>query len=338
MRPVAVADQDAILRLSENGGRTLTTLPADPAFLEKRIKRSIHAFYPEVSEPGNEAYTFVLEDMRDGRLVGISGVFARTGGFEPFYSYERCRTANRYPPLHINQTIEWLECRTWHKGPSEMGSLYLQADARGRGVGKLLSLGRLLFMAAFPRRFEQEVIAEIRGWQDESGRSPFWEGVIRPFFGTAFEKMDAVSGSGDKDFLGALLPKHPIYCNLLPEEVCAVIGRPHREAEPAMRLLLNEGFRATDSVDVFDAGPMIRATLPDLRTSRPQPIQSIETPIADTQNAPSPAGILFRRSLDFRAILTASAPDATGCIHLSKTDLQKLDHPKADELAYYSLT
>jgi len=123
MRPVRERDLDAVLRLSAGGGKTLTTLPEDPAFLSKRIRRSIHAFYPEVVEPGNEAYTFVLEDASKGALLGVSGVFARTGGFEPFYSYERICEDNVYEPLGIRQTIERLECRTWHKGRSELGSL-----------------------------------------------------------------------------------------------------------------------------------------------------------------------------------------------------------------------
>ena len=335
IRPARADDLDGVMRLSAAGGHMLTTLPEDRDFLDKRIKRSIHAFYPEVSEPGNESYTLLLEDMRSGELHGISGFQAKTGGFQPFYTYERVRAENSYPPLGIQQKIERLECRTWHDGPSELGSLYLLPEARGRGVGKLLSFSRLLFMALFPERFEDTVIAEIRGWLDESGISPFWRSVIEPFFGRDFQKMDAFSGIGEKDFLRALLPKHPIYCDLLPREVRSVIGRAHVEAEPAKQLLLKLGFRETDYVDVFDAGPMIEARLGDLPTStKGQKVASLRVSEEQVVKA-SPVGILFKNELDFRAVLVAEAPGGSGAI--SVNEAQKAALGAASGYTYYPL-
>ena len=329
-RPVRESDLDAVVALSEGGGKTLTTLPQDRDFLSRRISRSMHAFYPEVVEPGNEAYTFVLEDTETGHVYGISGAYARTGGYEPFYTYERVQTRNHYGPLKIDQMVECLECRTWHKGPSELGSLYLEPAARGAGVGKLLSLGRLLFMDSFPQRFEERVIAEIRGWQNEQGRTPFWDACIEPFFGAEFEKMDAVSGVSDKDFIGALLPKHPIYCDLLDVSVRDVIGRPHSAAEPAMRLLEKLGFEQTNYVDVFDAGPMIEAELGSLTTSRATPVMPVSANAQTfTEEAGKPCGIIFQQQLDFRAYLCWSKPDAEGRIELNDTLFTKISATEA---------
>jgi arginine/ornithine N-succinyltransferase beta subunit len=105
-----------------------------------------------------------------------------------------------------------------------------------------------------------------------------------------------------------------------------------------MRLLLNEGFSPTDSVDVFDAGPMIRATLPELRTSKTQDIRAIEPTQQPPHGSEPPSGILFRRSLDFCAILTRSVPDASGCIKINATEINNLGRIKADELAYYAFS
>ena len=318
LRPVSLEDVEPVLALAASGGKTLTTLPEDRDFIEKRIRRSLHAFHPEVHEPGAEAYTFVLEHVPSGELAGISAIYARTGGFDPFYTYERIQSENVFAPLGICQPIETLECRHWHKGPSELGSLFLQKAFRGSGVGKILSLGRILFMGAFPERFEEEVIAEIRGWQDSEGRFPFWDAVIHPFFGTAFEKMDAISGVGEKDFLGALLPKHPIYCNLLPAAIREVLGRPHRDAEPAMAMLLREGFERTQYIDVFDAGPMIRARLSDLQClQRTRSVTLASTTDSAPQDAAGPLGILYRKDLDFTAVLTAALPEEDGSVSVS---------------------
>jgi len=336
MRPVVTDDLDGVLRLAREGGKTLTTLPDDPDFLERRISRSIHAFYPEVSEPGGESYTFALESLRDHTLVGVSGMYARTGGFDPFYTYERVRERNSYPPLGIDQLIERLECKTWHKGPSELGSLYLEPAARGGGVGKLASLGRILFMASFPERFESEVIAEIRGWQDAAGKSPFWEAVIRPFFGAAFEKMDAVSGIGNKDFIGALLPRYPIYFDLLPREIREVIGRPHDDARPAMEMLLRAGFERTDYVDVFDAGPMITARLEALvAPARLRKVEALRPADTTAAGAGRAVGIVFRRDLEFRALLVTQAPDPAGVLKLDPLACEALSGNGSQNLYYY---
>lgn len=333
IRPARASDVESILELSARGGRMLTTLPEDRNFLEKRVKRSIHAFYPEVGEPGAESYTFLLEEIPGGALHGISGLQAKTGGFEPFYTYERVHKMNAFEPLGIRQEIERLECRTWHSGPSELGSLYLLPQARGQGVGKLLSLGRLLFAGAFPHRFESSVIAEIRGWQDASGQSPFWRQVIEPFFGTAFDKIDAVSVTGNKEFIRALLPEFPIYCELLPDEVRRVIGKAHDEAEPARRLLLTTGFRETAFVDVFDAGPMLEAKLSSLPTStEPVPVSGIDP---SESHSESPCGILFVRDLDFRAALVGSAPDKTGRIPMHPEQAAAFAGVNPARLAYF---
>lgn len=333
IRPARNTDVEGILKLSASGGRMLTTLPHDRDFIEKRVKRSIHAFYPEVSEPGTESYTFLLEEIASGALHGISGLQAKTGGFQPFYTYERVRKLNAYEPLGIRQEIERLECRTWHSGPSELGSLYLLPAARGQGVGKLLSLIRLLFAGSFPERFEARIIAEIRGWQDATGHSPFWRRVIEPFFGTDFEKIDAVSGTGNKEFIRALLPEFPLYCELLPDEVRRIIGKAHDEAEPARRLLLKTGFRETPFVDVFDAGPMLEAGLADLPTSTA--CSAVSEIVPADSNQSFPCGILFARDLDFRATMVGSPPDPKGRVSLSPEQASAFGEVNPARIAYF---
>ena len=44
-------------------------------------------------------------------------------------------------------------------------------------------------------------MAEMRGWQDENGRSPFWDHLGSKFFGLRFESADHLSAVGDKGTL-----------------------------------------------------------------------------------------------------------------------------------------
>jgi arginine N-succinyltransferase len=62
------------------------------------------------------------------------------------------------------------------------------------------------------------------------------------------------------------MPRLPIYVPLLPAEAQAVIGEVHEQTRPALRLLEDEGFRRSGMVDIFEAGPVVRCALKDIRS------------------------------------------------------------------------
>ena len=97
----------------------------------------------------------------------------------------------------------------------------------------------------------------MRGVSDENGQSPFWGWLQQHFFSIDFIDADYLSGTGQKDFIAELMPKLPIYVNLLSDEARAVIGQVHEKTRPALRLLEQEGFRCRGYVDIFDAGPTL---------------------------------------------------------------------------------
>ena len=311
LRPIRENDLPGLVALARATGGGLTTLPPDEIFLADRIDESLRAFRPRVRKPGGEYYLFVLEDTAAGEIVGTSGLASRVGGFEPFYSYEIRTERYAHRPLRIEKEIATLHLKESHRGPSEACSLFLRADRRRDGNGRLLSLARFLFIGAFRRRFTEAIIAELRGYIDQTGRSPFWEAVGRPFFEFDFYRADVLSGLGEKEFIADLMPDHPIYVPLLPPEVQAVIGRVHHDTEPALALLRAEGFSATNEIDIFDAGPLVRAEVADLRTIRQAqtaPVREIVKASADDART----HLLCNGALDFRACLGAVVPRADG--------------------------
>ena len=310
IRPIALADLPAVQELVGTIRDGLTSLPNDASFLEARIHASLQAFYPKIRQPGSERYLFVLEDLTTGRVLGTSGLIGRVGGFDPFYSYERRRERFAHPPLGLDHEIEVLHLKTNFKGPSEVCSLFLHPDARAGGLGRLLSRGRFLFLTAFPQRFADTVIAEMRGWISEDGTSPFWESVARPFFQREFSQADFLSGLDEKDFIAALMPRYPIYVPLLPPAAQAVIGRVHRETEPALRLLEEEGFTASAEVDIFDAGPLVSAPRASLRTVREVRHWTLDQ-AGPRSTASDPLHLISNQRLDFRATV-APLPTAPG--------------------------
>lgn len=298
-RPIRETDLPALVALARSTGGGLTTLPPDEEFLEERILDAQRAFSPRVRKPGSEYYLFVLEDPATGEIVGTSGISARVGGFDPWYSYEVRTERHLHRPLKIEREIAVLHLKEEHRGPTEVCSLFLRADRRRGSNGRLLSLARFLFIAAFPRRFTEAIIAEMRGFVDESGKSPFWEAVGRKFFDFDFYRADVLSGLGEKEFIADLMPRHPIYVPLLPPDVQAVLGRVHRDTEPALALLRTEGFSPLGEIDIFDGGPLMRAARDDVRVIRQKrAVTVVDLAAADATAVPL---LLANDRLDFRA-------------------------------------
>lgn len=330
LRPVRESDHPRLVELAGATGGGLTTLPPNPEFLEERIDASLRAFHPRVKRPGGEFYLFALEDGASGEVVGVSGIASRVGGFEPWYSYEIRRERLVHRPLKIEREIPTLHLRKEHRGPSEICSLFLRPDRRRGGAGRLLSLGRFAFLAAFRKRFTDVVLAEMRGYIDQTGRSPFWEAVGRHFYPFDFYRADVLSGLGDKEFIADLNPRHPIYLPLLAPEVQAVVGRVHHDTEPALALLRAEGFRPLDEVDIFDAGPLLEAKAADIRTVRAARTSRVRSAAAAA--AEGTPLLLANAALDFRAVAGAAVFHDDGSASLDPATAAALQLEAGDTL------
>ena len=336
-RPIRESDLAGLIALARSTGGGLTTLPANEAFLADRIQDSLRAFSPRVSKPGAEYYLFVLEDLASGEIVGTSGIAGRVGGFDPWYSYEIRRERFAHRPLKIENEIVVLHLREQHRGPSEVCSLFLRSDRRGGGNGRLLSLARFLFIGAFRDRFTDTVIAEMRGYIDATGRSPFWEAVGRHFFSHDYYAADVLSGLGEKEFIADLMPRHPLYVPLLPPEVQATLGRVHPDTEAALALLRSEGFAPMGEIDIFDAGPLVQAEVGQLRTVR----QNRTAVVGEISSAAEAvAGLPFLLAnpvLNFRACLGNPVEFPDGTVGLAPALAEALQLGRGDRLSYSPL-
>ena len=317
IRPVRPSDLESLLEFVNSAPDCLATVPRDKVRLEDKVDASVRSFFPRIKNPGSEHYLFVLEQSDTGRIAGISGLIGRVGGFDPFYTYEIRTERIAHKPMGIDKTVQILYLKTDHKGPSEIGSLLLDPANRGGGLGRLLSLCRFLFMHRFPERFDRQVVAELRGFIDEKGRSPFWEAVERPFFEVDFYEADRQCGLGGKDFIRDLMPAHPIYIPLLPPAAREVIGKVHQRSEPAMSILAQEGFAKVNEVDIFDAGPLMRAELDNIRAIRQCKTATVKRLVKDSEEEPT--WILSNRSLDFRASYGWIKEEADGSVALPQS-------------------
>ena len=314
IRPVAMKDLDALVELSRSAGYGLTTLPADPQFLRKRILKSQRSFEGMGDHPAGEAYLLVLENSSTGKVIGTSGCVSKVGGFEPFYAFRIETTVHESKSLGVRKEIAVLHLVAEHNGPCEIGSLFLAPAHRGGHNGRVLSLARFLFMADHEQCFDPVVLAEMRGVVDGQGRSPFWDAVGRHFFDIDYSRADYLSVI-NKKFMAELMPKHPVYITLLPPEAKAVIGLVHEQTRPALRMLECEGFAWTGMVDMFDAGPIITCPLKDIRVVR----ESSKAVVAEivTDGMAGDARLVTNARADFRACAAAVEPVPGGGVRLS---------------------
>lgn len=267
IRPVKAADIDKLYTLAQRSGIGLTTLPKDRDSLIERIALSERSFSEELTQPDDEYYFFMLEDMEKDEIVGTSALASAVGLNQPFYTYTLGKVTHASPKLKVHNVVETLYLGNDYTGVTEICTLFLLPEYRGGRNGKLLSRSRFLFLAEFGNRFAPNIIAEMRGVSDDKGNSPFWDALGKKFFSMEFPAADALCTYGN-EFIAELMPKHPVYVCLLPDEARAVIGAVHPDTKPAYDMLTAEGFRYNGHVDIFDAGPTIEAEVKNIRTTR----------------------------------------------------------------------
>lgn len=299
VRPAGPADLDHLLELAILSGPGFTSLPEDPDALADRLELSQASFEGRV--PWQEAwYTLMLEDGDTGDIDGVGSVKATVGLKRPFFSFRVVNNTVQSPSLGVkldHQTLVLVnECTGW----TEVGSLFLKADRRKGGAGRLLSQSRYMLIGAQPELFADNVLAELRGVFTPDGACPFWDHVAHKFFPMEFDHADRMTGSTDKQFILDLAPRHPIYTELLPEPARAVIGKVHPQGVPAMALLESEGFRPNGLVDIFDAGPTVACGRDNIRTVRDA--RRLMVQIVEGVEAELPALISTDSVAAFRAV------------------------------------
>lgn len=313
VRPIARDDLPAVLALSERTGTGLTTLPADRNRLAQRIERSVASFAGSAPRQ-DECYMFVLVERPGERIAGISAIEAAIGLAEPWYNFRVHTLVHASRALGVYTAVPTLFLANDHTGHTELASLFVDEQFRHGTCGPLIAKSRLLFIAEFAQRFAPKVIAELRGPLTAEGRSPFWEGLGRHFFAMEYSTADYLTGIGQKSFIAELMPRHPVYVNLLPQAARDAIGAVHDDTKPARAMLEQEGFRDEGYVDIFDAGPTLECFRDDIHASRQSqllPVQlGAQDPVPDRLTDDVPWLIANRKFADWRAIVAPAPPRA----------------------------
>ena len=288
IRPIRESDLDQYEKLALTATLGITNLPKNRALLQKKIQKSLQAFYEKNPKVGRQDYCFVLEDLSSGEIGGTCGIFSRTGTPHPLIYY---KIETLSPSKKILRYIRYT------KGPTEICALYIAPEWRKEGLGKLLSFSRFLFIANFLERFENTIFAEMRGVITPDETSPFWEGLGRQSLNLEYSKIMAAQEIGDRTIYDSV-PQFLIDISQLPLKAQEVIGKAHGNSTPALNMLTKEGFQPTGEIDVFDGGPRISAKTQEIATIKNSNIAKV---VISNEKQPPSLAMICNTALDFRS-------------------------------------
>ncbi|WP_043974872.1 MULTISPECIES: arginine N-succinyltransferase [Acinetobacter] len=323
IRYIRQKDIHDLYQLAQKAGFGLTSLQPDMEILAARIDRAIKTVEGKLDK-SEQGYLFALEDTTLHKVVGVCGIEVALGLKEPWYNFHVGTQVHSSEPLNVYKSLPTLYLSNNHTNCSELCTLFLDPDYRLNKNGKFLSKVRFLFLSAFRQYFEETIVAEMRGFSDENGRSPFWDAVGHKFFDMEFSKADYLSGTGKKAFIAELMPRHPLYVDMLPDEAKAVIAAVHPNTVPAYNLLIEEGLRYKGYVDIFDAGATLQADIENLRAIKDSHAVTVKIESSDHIILGNDPYIIANDDYkNFRALLIYSQPD---------TNQVKLDPEQAHQL------
>ncbi|OEY92895.1 arginine N-succinyltransferase [Acinetobacter proteolyticus] len=338
VRHAAHRDLDDIYRLAQRAGESgigLTSLPQNKEILAERITRTTRTL-DGLSEKCEASYLFVLEDTSIHKIVGVSAIEVAVGLNEPFYNFRVAKQVHASKALNVYKTLDTLFLSNDHTGCSELCTLFLDPEYRKNQNGKFLSKVRFLFIAAFRSFFEERLIAEMRGFSDQNGQSPFWDSLGYLFFNMDFAAADYLSGVGQKAFIAELMPRFPVYVDLLSSEAREVIAEVHPQTLPAAKVLMSEGLKYQGYVDIFDAGPTLEANTAELRAVKESRLLKVKL-TEQVESTETHFLVANDQYQDYAVLLINNKVDESETLHLTAAQAQALNIAEHDQVRVLAL-
>ena len=239
--------------VKSSGG--LSSLQPRLNFLKDYIKSSEKSFSQKHNSDQPCKYLLGMYEGVGGKLIGCAAVKTKTGIDTPFINFDILGEGD---DQHLKASSRFM-------GSTEVGSLYLDPDYRSLGLGSYLARVRYLLMATEPWRFDDCVIAELRGICGIDG-SPLYDHIFKDKLEKNFMEADTEYFDRNPKSLGDIVPIGKLNTCDMPINVRASLGQPNASGQAAMRLLQSEGFIFTGTVDLFDGGPIMSVHRDTIRT------------------------------------------------------------------------
>lgn len=138
----------------------------------------------------------------------------------------------------------------------------LDEDARAEALLQLVNAA--VAHAGGSADLGEQLIAELPGWRNADGLSPFWQSLGARFYGGDPDAEQARLGDPWRSHLAALLPRQTVYLSFLGPDAAARLGQHVAAAVPIARALNAAGFDTSAHVRIDDGGPVFSRRLPAL--------------------------------------------------------------------------
>ncbi len=263
VRLAKVKDCQEIYDLIKDGDSGMTTLPKSKDEVFERISWSKKSLNKKTKRPDKDSYLFVLKE--NNRIVGISAIYTSVSKNGTSIFFKRKKKVISSKNFNFKKSLDVIQLHKVKTPYTELGTLFLHPDYRGKGRGSLLSLARFKFMALWPERFDQKVVAEIRGKVDKDDNSIFWKYFSKYFFDEEMFNNNEISYINNS-FIAESIPKHPFLVSPLNRSAQRIIGIPNDNALPAFKMMESQNFKTNGLVDIIDAGPCLECNLNEIKT------------------------------------------------------------------------
>ncbi|TFW33787.1 arginine N-succinyltransferase [Massilia horti] len=314
VRPVELADLDALEDMAAVTMPGVHTLPRTRDKIAMSIKRSIASFSAHVDIPSEESYVFVLEEFASGRIAGTAAIHASAGCNGTYFAFRNDVIQQVSRDLNISHSVHALTLCSELTAYSQLSGFYIRHRDTAGPEAALLSRSRLLYAVLAPHRFGDRFFVPLAGVTDPEGQSPFWNAVGRKFFKMDFLDAERViGGARNRTLIVELMPHYPVYVPLLPGDAQAAMGQIHPSRQLAFSLLTEEGFEADEYIDIFDGGPILQAHRHSLRSFCGSHLRQV----ANSEPVPGAPETLVQYAVasnerNFRAVVVACPPVEIG--------------------------
>lgn len=184
----------------------------------------------------------------------------RLGLTLPRYHFRLGRVVHAASELGLFRVQTTLLMGNDHTGRAELTALQtapgLDAASQVAALGELISAAQALLRER-PGDFGDALVAELPGWRDDHGRSPFWQALGARFYPGSPAEAEARLGPDWRSHLAALLPRQTVYLSFLGAEAEARVLDVADAARPALQALRAAGFPPPEHARIDDGGPVL---------------------------------------------------------------------------------
>lgn len=207
----------------------------------------------------------ITPDGADLRLALPGGAASlrlvpRLGLKLPRYHFRLGRVVHAAAELGLFRVQTTLLLGNDHTGRAELTDLRWQASldaaAQTAAVGELIAAAQALLRER-PADFGDALVAELPGWRDAEGRSPFWQALGARFYAGDPAEAEQRLGPQWRSHLAALLPRQTVYLSFLGAEAEARVLDVPAHCAPVRAALTAAGFHPPQHARIDDGGPVL---------------------------------------------------------------------------------